>query len=273
MRCKYLFVVFLAATVAQAQYTPTYTCLKTSVPPVIDGKGDDAAWQRAPLASLVDVEDLTGTKVHSRPTQIAMLWDEENLYVLFVATDPDVWSTLANRDDHLWNEEVVELYTDPDGDGQNYAEIEVNPLNTIVDLLLTKPYRQGGSSDFGWSPEYQTAVHVEGTINDPADVDQYWSMEMALPWEALRSAKLDVLSGRAAPPAVGDQWRFNFYRYERLRNASGRELKVEYSAWSPVGRIDFHVPERFGVVIFGEPSSPVLSTSWAELKAEHQTGR
>jgi hypothetical protein len=263
-----LSILSFLATGAWSQDLPAYTCFQTTRPLIIDGKGDDAAWQRAETASLVDVRFLSGERFHSRPTEVRMLWDDERLYVLFVATDPDVWSTLADRDDPLWNQEVVEIFFDPDGDGLNYVEIEVNPLNAIVDLLVSKALGLGGRSYFEWSPEYDTAVHVEGTLNDPSDEDQYWSMELALPWEVLRADVLDVPGDRSLPPSPGDQWRFNFYRYERLR-ADGKETGIEYSAWSPTGQVNFHMPERFGIVVFAPAETAAAPATWGRIK----TGR
>ena len=235
-------LALLTASPAQGEL-PTYTCVKTAA------------------AAMVDVSDLSGRRQHAHPTQVRMLWDEEQLYVLFIATDPDAWSTLADRDDRLWNEEVVEFYADPDGDGANCVEIEVNPLNTVVDLLLSKPWGQNGRGYFDWSPQFATAVHVEGTTNDPSDRDQYRSVEMALPWSIFASDMLDVAGGRQLPPRPGDEWRCNFYRYEPLRTGA-----VEYSAWSPVGEIDLHRPDRFGTVVFAEASTQVMQLTWGTVK-------
>ncbi len=264
---KYLpaLVALLALATARAQDLPTYSCYKTETPPTIDGRGDDAVWRGAEVVGMVDVSDLDGRRLHSQPTEVCLLWDDEKLYVLFVATDPDVWSVLEHRDDHLWNEEVVELYADPDGDGANYAEIEINPLNTALDLLLSKPGSQGGRAYFEWSPEYETAVHVEGTINDPSDQDQYWSMEMALPWAVFDADLLDVAGDQSLPPHPGDAWRFNFYRYERLR-VGGEQTQIEYSAWSPVGEINFHRPDRFGTVIFAPAPTAAMEITWGMVK-------
>ena len=258
-------VLLLLSGLVQAQDLPTYTCWKTDLPPVIDGKGDDEVWRQTRAMELVDVRFLSGDRFPSRPTQVRMAWDDQAIYLLFTAEDPDVWSVMRNRDDHLWNEEVVEIFADPDGDGLNYAEIEVNSLGTVLDLLMSRPWKQGGTGDFSWNPAHEVAVHVEGSPNDPSDEDQYWSTEMALPWEAFRAGSLDVAGDRSLPPAPGDQWRFNFYRYERIRK-NGEETEVEYSAWSPVGRVDFHVPERFGIVVFAQSGTAVEPATWGETK-------
>lgn len=276
-----IMVSLLTATIlalkppATAQDLPEYTCARTQNAPVIDGLGDDAVWQQTDAVSLVDVKFLSGDRRNSRPTEVQMAWDDDLLYVLFTASDPDVWSTLDQRDDPLWDQEVVELFIDPNGDRANYVEIEVNPLNTIVDLLVTLPFRDGGEGMFDWSPAYATATHVDGTVNDPSDADVSWSMELALPWALLREAPLDVLADRAAPPVPGDRWRINFYRYERIRDQGVETGVIEYSAWSPVGRVDFHVPERFGVVTFAGASTAVEATGWGAIKgaSDHERAR
>jgi len=242
-----LFLLLVTTTCALAQDLPEYTCLKATQPIVIDGVADEAAWRLADPMALVDVRFIEDARPHSRPTEARMLWDDDNLYVLFVATDPDVWSSLSARDDPLWDEEVVEIFFDPTGEGQRYAEIEVNSLNTIVDLLVTRiPERK---SFFEWSPALQSAVTVDGSLNDASDADRRWVTEIAIPWAALRSDLLDVAGGQSLPPRDGDVWRFNFYRYERIRDG-GMEVDIEYSAWSPTGEVNFHMPERFGRVAF-----------------------
>ena len=259
--------VLLCATSASAQDLPEYTCWKTPQPVAIDGSADEAAWQQAAAVSLWDVRYIDDPQPHTYPTEARMLWDEENLYIFFLATDPDVWSTLPDRDDPLWDEEVVEIFFDPMGEALDYAEIEVNSRNTIVDLLVTRTPKR--KSFFEWSPQLECAVQVGGTLNDPGDEDQYWSMELAMPWEALVTDISDVVGDRSLPPLDGDVWRFNFYRYERFRENGEETGNIEYSAWSPTGEINFHMPERFGMVTFKEGQTAVERSSWGRLKADH----
>ena len=273
---KIIFLCIIAtvsyAISASAQNLPEYTCWKTSQPIVIDGHADEAAWQQAAPMSLWDVRYIDEPQLHSRPTEARMLWDEDNLYIFFLATDPDVWSVLTEHDAHLWNDEVVEIFIDPMGEGLDYAEFEINPLNTVLDLLITRtPQRK---SFFEWNPQIYTATHVAGTVNDHEDLDQYWSMEMAMPWEALINDFTDVIGDRSLPPLDGDVWRFNFYRYERLRDEHGKETgTIEYSAWSPTGAINFHMPERFGMVTFKDGRTAIRRGSWGSLKAERHLGK
>ena len=114
------------------------------------------------------------------------------------------------------------MFIDPDGDTHQYYELEVNVLGTAWDLLLVRPYRDGGPPIDGWDiAGLGIGVNARGTINRPGDKDDGWSIEIAMPWRALREAA----PGRR-PPAAGDQWRVNFSRVEWLVDvADGRYRK------------------------------------------------
>lgn len=131
-------------------------------------------------------------------------------------------------------------------------EIEINALNTVFDLRLEKPYKDGGTALIEWDiPGLKTAVHVDGTLNDPRDIDRDWSVEMVIPWKMLAE-----FAGCPVPPRDGDQWRVNFSRVEWLvRVVSGRYEKVPDTpednwVWSPQGVINMHRPETWGYVQF-----------------------
>jgi hypothetical protein len=170
-------------------------------------------------------ENLTGA-APQQATELRIVWDAEELRVLFHAHDTYPWATLAERDGPLWEEEVVEVFLDPTGDGECYFEIEVNPLNTVLDLVLRRN-RSGYKKDLAWNCEnFRSSV-----AHTPAG----WTAEMSIPF---RSIAPD-------PPRGGAVWRANFLRIDRPPNRD-REL----SAWSPTHRPTFHAPERFGTLFF-----------------------
>ena len=79
-------------------------------------------------------------------TSFRALWTSAGLAVRYDVTDPSPWHTLTQRDERLWNEEVVELFLDVGATGRSYAEIEWNPANAVVDLWVDRPgepVRQG----------------------------------------------------------------------------------------------------------------------------------
>jgi hypothetical protein len=157
---------------------------------------------------------------------VRVAWTEEELRVLFHAEDTHAWATLTERDAPLYEEEVVEVFLDPTGDLASYFEIEVNPLNAVLDLVLRRN-RSGYAKDFAW--------RCEGLRTAVVKTDAAWSAELAIPFRSLM----------AEPPKAGDCWRVNFCRIDRPPGVP-REL----TSWSPAGRANFHTPERFGTLQF-----------------------
>lgn len=229
-----------------------YVAYKTSRPLTIDGKLDEQAWNDAAWTDLfVDIE---GDKkpLPRFETRAKMAWDDQYLYIAARLHEPDVWGTLTKHDSVIFHDNDFEVFIDPDGDNHEYYEIEINALNTEWDLFLKKPYRDGGPAVNDWEiPGLKTAVHVDGTLNDPADKDRSWSVELAIPWKALAEH-----AHRPAPPRDGDQWRINFSRVEWLHEIIGGKYrkvankKEDNWVWSPQGVIDMHRPELWGIVQF-----------------------
>jgi hypothetical protein len=225
-----LFLVAFSAAVER----PTYTVHRTEVPVTVDGRVDDAAWQKAELID--GFADNTSGKVHPSVTKAWVLYDDTFLYFGFHCEDGNVWATYRNRDEHLWTEEVFEVFLQADPEQPSYIELEVNPLNTMLDIYLLdirKPlkYESWNSADLKW------AVNVDGTV-DGEPGDRGWSCEIALPLD-------DVATAPNIPPKVGDTWRMNLYRVEKKPVPLGL-------AWAPTLKRDFHVPEMFGDIVFGK---------------------
>jgi hypothetical protein len=229
-----------------------YICYRADDTPVIDGRLDRSAWERAPWSeAFVDIEG----EQHPPPsflTRVKMLWDDDYLYIGAWLEEPHIWATLTEHDSVIFQDNDFEVFIDPDGDNHQYYEIEINALNTEWDLRLVKPYRDGGPALNEWEiPGLKTAVWIDGTLNDPADTDRGWSVEMALPWNVLGE-----FAGCPCPPRDGDQWRINFSRVEwDVEIVEGKYRKIpdrpEHNwVWSPQGVIDMHRPERWGYVQF-----------------------
>ena len=209
-----------------------YQARRAAKPPVIDGRLDDEVWRSATAVELV--RSLDGGKP-SFKTVARLAYDDENLYVAFDCEDPDVWGTLRRRDDPIYTEEVVEIFIDADGDGKTYNEIEVSPNNTVFDAYF--PARRQGM-DTSWDSGVKSAVLVRGTLNDPSDRDDGWSVEMQIPIARLASVP-------RVPPRKGDRWRFNLYRLEHVDRK-----RVEGYAFSPPLVGDFHQLSRFAWLAF-----------------------
>jgi hypothetical protein len=211
---------------------PEYHVKKTPRPPVIDGVPSDPVWAQASEVTLGNSFD--GHRPALRTTA-RLLYDDANLYVAFDCEDPDVWGTLLKRDDPIYNEEVVEIFLDANADGRTYNELEVSPHNTVFDAYF--PARRQGQ-DNAWDSGMKSAVKVRGTIDNPSDRDEGWSVELQIPIARLAEVP-------HVPPRPGDRWRFNLYRLEHLDRK-----QVEGQAFSPLYQGDFHNLPRFGWLVF-----------------------
>ena len=223
---------------AQARPVPAYEVSRTTTPVRVDGRPDEPAWARA--GSVGDfVLNGDGAPAPYR-TEAKVLYDDRFIYFFFRSADENVWATMRRRDEHLWHEEVVEVFLQADPRQPSYIELEVNPLGTMLDIYLLdrrRPlhYESWNSAGLKW------AVSVDGKV-DGRGGDRGWTCEIALPLE-------DVVTAPRLPPRPGDRWRLNLYRVEKLPAPAGM-------AWSPTLEGDFHVPSMFGELVFTDRRVP-----------------
>jgi hypothetical protein len=262
-----IFVQPLAAQPAiEALFTPPrmYRAVFAKNHIIIDGKLNESDWQQARWSeNFIDIEgDLRPTP--SLPTRMKMLWSDSCLYVAARLQEPQVWATLRQHDAIIFHDNDFEVFIDPYNTTQPYFEIEVNAVNTIFDLLLPKPYRNGGSALIGWDVQgLQSAISVQGTLNKATDNDSGWTVEMAIPYRAL------TLGNEVHVPKEGEQWRINFSRvewdtevingvYVKRKGTDGKNLPEHNWVWSPQGVVNMHYPERWGYVQFSKSDTASL---------------
>jgi hypothetical protein len=231
----------------------TYAAQRAPSPPTIDGRLTEAAWSRAAwTAPFVNSEGRDRPAPPFR-TRAKMMWDDRYLYLAARLEEPDVRASFTTRDTTVWRENAFEVFIDPTGDTHHYYEFQINARETQWDLMLTRPYRDGGVPISAWDLRgLKKGVAVQGTLNDPSDTDTSWTVELALPWAVLAEAAPD-----AEPPSGGDRWRINLTRMQwpasvvdgaYVRDTTGNDA----AAWSPQGQGSFHMPERWGVVEFSD---------------------
>jgi hypothetical protein len=224
------------------KHTPAYECRRVPAGSIrIDGILDDPGWRDIPLVGDFILSDGSGPA--TRQTEARMCWDDDFLYICFKCEDPDVWGTTLNRDDPVWEEEVVEAFIDPDSDLVWYYEFQLSPHNVQTDILIHNPtgLRKDLVTDWSWTCEgWLTVVKVDGTLDNRRDVDRGWTVEWAIPFKSIPGAP-------NTPPKDGDTWRMNLYRIDRTPDE-------EFSCWSPTLEVppNYHVPSRFGAIIFRE---------------------
>lgn len=164
----------------------------------------------------------------------------------------------------LLSDNDIELFLDPNGDGLNYYEFEINALGTWWQLTLDRPYSQGGSARNVDLKGLISSVHVDGKVNDPTSFpDRGWSMTVALPLCELE----EFGAGKIVPGVT--VWRANFSRvqwkhrvteqntYERipphgvaLPQGSNFDHPEENWTWCMQKEINMHDPNTWGFIAF-----------------------
>lgn len=251
------FNLFILASCAQNKQTipKSYIAYKTIDSITIDGLATEKAWKQAKWST--NFIDIKGVKTPKYKTRVKMLWDETYFYIFAELEEPHVWADITKRDAVIFHNNDFEVFIDPEGNNHGYYELEINALNTVWDLFISKPYRELKQPILNdWNiTGLKSAINVNGTLNNPNDIDKGWTVELAIPWAVYKTAYYQDNVPR------NDFWRINFSRvnwdfqlknekYERKKNENGK-LAHEYNwVWSPQGVVNMHEPEKWGYVYF-----------------------
>ncbi len=193
-----LGLMLLAASVS-AQQTgagtgadrKTTAATRTSTPPIIDGRLDDAVWATATV-----IEDLLQvTPVEYAPpterTIVYLLYDDENLYVGVRMYDKEperIVARVLRQNQPIGGDDRFFVHLDPFGNRRSGYLFGVNPNGVRFDGV----FQNISDRQFDWDGIYEaeSAIDAEG-----------WTTELAIPFKTL-----------SFDPSK-DEWRMNFVRY------------------------------------------------------------
>ncbi|MFD2565733.1 DUF5916 domain-containing protein [Pseudotenacibaculum haliotis] len=199
-----LFVIlFLSANClfAQEEINSNRKRIKTTritKAPKIDGLLDDEAWKSAEIAKdFVVFRPDNGEKApDTHKTEVRVIYDNDAIYISANMNDPDpskIPMEFTNRD-NFGQSDFFLVTINPNDDGQNGFEFIVMSTGSQAESKISE-----GNEDFSWNAVWQSAAKVNGVG---------WSVEMKIPYRALRFANKPVQS-----------WGFNFHRRVLNENA------------------------------------------------------
>ena len=174
----------------------------------VDGRLDDADWQRAAAATgFIQAEPSQGEPA-AASTEVRVLFDDRHLYVGAVCADPSGGADLRVRDLRRDFDDTTDDFfgvaIDAVRDGRSATLFRVNPQGVLRDEQTV----DGGLAD----------VDVDAVwLARTARVSRGWTVEIAIPWSSLRYRP------------GGDRWNINFQRVSRRLNES--------SGWAPWPRV------------------------------------
>ena len=175
---------------------------------VVDGRLDEVAWQRAPLAA-----DFAQVRQDYAPTtryasEVRILFDDEFLYVGAFNADTGGLASLRmqdlRRDFESGESDVFGITLGSLGDGRTAFQFQTSPLGSQADV---QAFDGGDVANFNWDALWR----VRTTRSDSG-----WTAEFAIPWRSMRYA-----------PGL-TRWDLNLVRNTRRA--------LQWSAWSPYPR-------------------------------------
>jgi hypothetical protein len=199
---------------------------------VIDGKLDDEAWEKCPVASTAQLRELQTGRVPTFGTTVKTAWIGHNLYFAIRCDEhpgEKLNITSTRKDDGaIWYGDAIEVLLETEA--HSYYQIAVNPAGAVADLDRGVP----ANSWFTWDSNVEVATQV---------ADDHWTVEMRIPVTQDENDPLHEVIGRH--PSTSLPWHINVCR-QRIR-----ENGQEYSALSPTGTDGFHVPFKFATFYDG----------------------
>ncbi|MFH1904744.1 MAG: carbohydrate-binding family 9-like protein [bacterium] len=216
-----------------------YECHYTEQKIKIDGILNEKTWNKAKILNFYI--PVTNEKPISK-TQGRLLWDNKYLYVGFKAYDKDIWGYFTKRDEFTYREDCLEIYFKTHPKKEPYYNFEINALGTVFDAFNVR--RESAGATYRWSKwnckGLKVGIKIKGTLNNCEDVDEYWQMEVAIPFESL-----PTLRGRT--PKENDKWLFHLSRYDYSIYLS---KGVELSSCALLSKADFAFYEEWPVLKF-----------------------
>jgi hypothetical protein len=200
----------------------------------IAGDGSAPAWELAEWLNLQQREE----KPDTYETKVKVLYSETGIYFLFDCQDKMLVSTIAEDNQDLWEEDVVEVFLWTDETFPVYFEYELSPLNYELPIII--PNMDG--EFLGWLPwhyegERKTrhATSVRGGSKESGATVSAWVAEFFIPYALLTPLK-------NIPPKSGTTWRANMYRIDYDQG------QTTFS-WQKTEKT-FHDYKKFGTFIF-----------------------
>ena len=279
-----------------AWYPRQYVAQRVTQPFTIDGDLEKDVWQNVPWSEAFG--DIQGKDGPPAPDDIPFtafkaIYDDTHLYICAVLHPKDGMPTEAHfteRNQPIYQKDsdfevfVQVGYSNEDESSWNhdYKELELNALNTPWNLLMDKPYWDGGQEHSARvandpsDPMYYDVYHQEtatrilsGQLNRPTQ-GALWTVEMKLAFSDLFVRKDGVkTTTMTAKPSV--PWRINFSRVEK-QGAINWTWQPQYR-WDPeqkefVGFVDMHLPDAWGYLSFAGQQPSMRDTTWpAQLAA------
>jgi hypothetical protein len=205
----------------------------------IDGNWDKPQWRNiVPL----EIRNYMGEKPEFQPkTQAKLLYDDDNIYVIFRVEDQYVRAVAEEYHGPVWKDSCVEFFFTPEQDiSLGYLNLEVNCGGTALLHYQKLPKQDVVEVDVADMEQIEIAHTLPKIINPEITEPVVWTLEYRLPLAIIRKYC------RTTAPAPGVLWRANFYK------CAEDNSHPHWLTWAVVDlpKPSFHQPEFFSTIEF-----------------------
>ena len=136
---------------------------------------------------------------------------------------------------------MFELFLKPSEERPEYYEFQANPRGVVFEAPF--PRRGHDFGGFARAPVLgsKAVVALKGTLDQPGDRDESWTVEGRIPWSAFKPT--------GGKPKPGSVWLFAICRYDYRKE--GTDPITMSSA--PLKKPSFHRYEDYGKLRFEGP--------------------
>lgn len=223
---------------------PVYRVAKASEPIIVDGRMDEAVWEKAEAVPLSNFFRLD-KPVEKQNTKFRMLWDDTNIYLFYECNDTSLTARETRFDGRTYMDDCAEFFVVPIPDSvYMHFGFEINITEVRYDyIVLWKYYNNRTFFLNGYNPEYKVKAIYNGTLNNDTDKDSGWTMEFAIPISVFSNISM------VTRPSPGARWAFQAVRQDR--NAVDDRFRSTSTLYPIYNfRLDVHQPSRFGLMEF-----------------------
>lgn len=214
-------------------YSQTILIHKVTDEIIIDGDLSD--WKK-PFSDPFVIHN-SGAKA-AQKNVVSFSWNEDYLYIAYRSEDSKIVGSIKEKDSPIYNsDDLVEIFMDADGDGQNYVEIGVNAFSTNYDMLIQCVSPNCG----GWKT--QTNFTIIGMETVSKITAEGFCTEIKIPFSSLES----IENGNFSKPKIGTKWKGNAFRIDYGNTTEYLALQAYKTR-----KFGFHKPKEFADFEFVE---------------------
>lgn len=218
-----------------------YTIHRVAMAPALDCNWNAPVWAAAETTELTHLREESSD--HKPKVQVRLLHDSRTLYGIFQIEDRYVVATRDHYQADVCQDSCAEFFFKP-AVGPGYFNLEMSASGAYLFYYVRDCTRtEDGFVDYSpVAEEFGRLVSVRSSlaprVYPEIATPLTWQVQFAVPMAALEPycGKIDDLSGAL--------WHCNFYK------CAGDSSHPHWLTWSPVPRLNFHLPEAFAELAF-----------------------